>query len=220
MNKLKFKKNDLYNGCLIGAIAHAIIVGRYPELSYEQSWDGINYNLVGDNGIRGTITFNGEECVAAFRNEKNINDNEIENALSFFEEAPESIKSIAKNETLLYLLEIVNKKKVPLITAGFWSEGENIVTSCSEEEIILNGMSIIEKQIMPIEKSILEWKEYYEMEEEEIELLKIIYKKIKTNNGEEIILSKNEIKILGELEEEGLEELKNSFKEMNIYLEI
>ena len=98
MNKLSFKKSDLYNGCLIGAIAHAIVVGKYPELAYEQSWDGISYNLVGDNGVRGTVTFDGDICVAAFRNEKYVNNNRAENVMKFFEEAPENIKSIAEKE--------------------------------------------------------------------------------------------------------------------------
>ena len=219
MNKLSSKKSDLYDGCLIGAIAHAIVVGKYPELAYEQSWDGINYNLVGDNGIRGTLTFDGDICVGVFRNEKYVNNNSIENAMKFFEEAPENIKNIAEKESLLYLLEMVNGKKIPVITAAFWSDGEEMVTPFLGEEIFLNSISIIEKQILPIEESILRWKEYYEMEEEEIELLKIIYDKIKKKSGEKIVLTKDEIKMLGELDEDGIRELKTSFSEMNIYLE-
>jgi hypothetical protein len=56
------------------------------------------------------------------------------------------------------------------------------------------------------------------MEEEKIKLLKIIYDKIKKQNGEKIFLTKDEIKMLGELDEDGIQELKTSFSEMNIYL--
>ena len=114
---------------------------------------------------------------------------------------------------------MVNGKKISVITAAFWGDGEEMVTPFLDEEIFLNSISIIEKQILPIEECILRWKEYYEMEEEEIELLKIIYDKIKKKSGEKIFLTKDEIKMLGEIDEDGIIEIKTSFSEMNIYLE-
>ena len=57
------------NGCILSGIAHAIAVAKFPEISYEHSWDGINYNIQNSEGIRGTITFGKKLCVAAFRNE-------------------------------------------------------------------------------------------------------------------------------------------------------
>ena len=37
--------NQLWEGCIMAGIAHAIGVSKYPMLSNEQSWDGINYSM-------------------------------------------------------------------------------------------------------------------------------------------------------------------------------
>jgi hypothetical protein len=42
----QLNKNNIWNGCILASIAHAIMVAQYPELSYEHSWDGENYNIV------------------------------------------------------------------------------------------------------------------------------------------------------------------------------
>ncbi len=42
--KIEINPQQLYNGCIFMAVAHAVTVGEYPELNYEHSWDGINYS--------------------------------------------------------------------------------------------------------------------------------------------------------------------------------
>lgn len=66
---MQVTKNDIYIGCLIASISHAIMTNVYPELSYEQSWDGANYSIQNSSGMRGTITFENDFCVGAIRNE-------------------------------------------------------------------------------------------------------------------------------------------------------
>lgn len=45
MEKININPKELYQGCMFAAIIHAVLVGEYPELNYEHSWDGINYSM-------------------------------------------------------------------------------------------------------------------------------------------------------------------------------
>ena len=117
---LKWTINQLWNGCILASIAHAIMVAHYPELSYEQSWDGYNYNIQDSAGIKGTITFTNNICVAAFRNDNSIRASiNIKNAINYFNFAPDSIINIALSETLEYLLDNVNGQVCPLVQLLF-----------------------------------------------------------------------------------------------------
>ena len=45
INEVSWRMEELWQGCILASIAHAIMVAHYPELSNEHSWDGINYNI-------------------------------------------------------------------------------------------------------------------------------------------------------------------------------
>lgn len=81
----QFNKNNLWSGCILASIAHAIMVAHYPELSYEHSWDEDNYSIVDDSGGRGTITFKENYFVGAFRND-NFLRTDISTAIDFLRE--------------------------------------------------------------------------------------------------------------------------------------
>ncbi|MEK4700189.1 hypothetical protein MKX47_11380 [Solibacillus sp. FSL R7-0668] len=80
----QLNKNNLWSGCILASVAHAIMVAHYPELSYEHSWDGDNYSVVDDSGGRGTITFKDNYFVGAFRND-NFPRTDISTAIDFFQ---------------------------------------------------------------------------------------------------------------------------------------
>ena len=49
MERIKIKPRQLYQGCILAAIIHAVTVGEYPELNYEHSWNGFNYCMDNSN---------------------------------------------------------------------------------------------------------------------------------------------------------------------------
>ncbi len=55
MKKLNWQREHLWEGCILASIAHAIMVAHYPELSNEQSWDDINYNVQDSLGLEGQL---------------------------------------------------------------------------------------------------------------------------------------------------------------------
>ncbi|SFH40308.1 hypothetical protein SAMN04487776_1133 [Priestia megaterium] len=73
-------KSQIWQGCMLSSIAHAISVAQYPEFANEQSWDGDNYSMQDSQGGRGTITFNQHYCVAAFRDDNSSRIDKHKNA--------------------------------------------------------------------------------------------------------------------------------------------
>ena len=216
INDWEYKQ--LWEGCILASIAHAIMVAQFPFLSNEHSWDNVNYSVQDSNGIRGTVTFVENKLVAAFRNDKRIS-SDIE-ALNYFQGAPKDIIKIAKEETLQYLLEEVNGTVVPLITTAIWGDETTLLSIDTLEELYKNGGELLKRQLMDTHSAIQSWREYYEMNEEQVNLLENLYERKILNPEKIIYLTESEIRMIGIDDEDGLFESKESFNELNIVLEI
>lgn len=191
---------QLYEGCIEAAIAHAVAVGMYPELNYEHSWDGINYCMNDSQGCRATITFHNEYIVAVFQDIHKADWNT--DALSFFSEAPQKIIQLAKDEALQYVLEDVDGNVKPIITAAFWGTWEQLNSMQSLADIIENGGYIIHSQLLPYHDAIDEWRDYYNLDAEQIALIQKIFDQKMNSNGDPLVLQDDELKLLhGDIEE-------------------
>ena len=217
--ELKWTKEQLWKGCMLASIAHAIMVAHYPDLSNEQSWDGINYNVQNSTGARGTVTFHSQYCIAAFRNDNSERiaiKGKIQEADAYFKNAPKEIMNFAEIETLQYLLDNVDGKKVPLITSAFWELTNKLFSIDTFGDMINNGGFLLEKQAMDFEIAIKAWKEYYDMSAQQCDLLESIYMRKVAQPTETLILSKGEISLIGTNDPDGLDESKTSFEEIDI----
>lgn len=213
----QLNKNNIWNGCILASIAHAIMAAQYPELSYEHSWDGENYNIVDGSGGRGTITFKDKYLVGAFRNE-NFTRTDIPAAIDLFMGAPKEVLEIAKNETLEYLLEEDEDGTAsPSVTTAFWGDNDSITSIDSIVKIVQGGGYLLERQFMESDSAFESWRDYYEMTSEQVELLKSIYDRKVNNSDENITLTKKEIEIVGAESPEGLSESMASFEEIGVY---
>jgi hypothetical protein len=214
--EMNWNQKQLWKGCILAGLAHAIMVAKYPLMANEQSWDNLNYSVQDSSGQRGTVSFARQKCVAAFRNDNSERINEIIDLERFFLGAPSDIVDLANKEALQYLLDEVEGKIKPLITTAFWADDSNIHMNDSVEEMFVNGGNLIAYQLMDTEMAIAAWKETYDMNEEQIQLLKSIYERKIENPDSPIILSQQEIRLLGE-DDEGLEESRISFEEMGVF---
>ncbi|AEB75047.1 hypothetical protein [Clostridium botulinum] len=219
MRTINLRKQELWNGCILASIAHAIMVSHYREIANEHSWDGINYSIQDSEGTRGTITFNNDCYVGVFRNDRSERLNKIEISKihsEYFIGAPNSIKQLADKEALQYVLQNINNEIIPLITTAIWGNNKQGFSNDSLEDFMDNGGFLIENQMMNTEDSIREWKEYYDMTEAQCNLLKNIYnRKIKRTN-ENLCLTKNDIDLIGTRDLQGLNESKIAFEEIGI----
>lgn len=221
LNEVLWTREQLWEGCILASIAHAIMVGHYPEIAHEHSWDGINYNVQDSEGTRGTITFHPQCCVAAFRDESSHRISSGDFYWNqYFRTAPSDIIELAQAETLQYLLDHVDGKAIPVITTAFWGQGNKLLSSDSWIEIADNGGAILEIQGMGFDSAIEAWIEYYDMNEEQVSLMRSIYERKILEPNQPLRLLKAEIKMIGSDNQAGLAESKTSFEEIGIVLEL
>lgn len=218
INELVWKRTQLWEGCMLATIAHAIMVAHYPELSNEHSWDGMNYSVQDSSGSRGTITFNSKNCVAAFRNDNSdrISTSNFMEANKYFRGASQEIINLAEVEALQYLLDNIGGKTLPVISTAFWGEDNNLFSTDTFDKMFENGGFLLERQVMGLDSAIEAWKEYYDMSEQQCDLLKCIYERKIVQTTGILMLSQSEIDMIGTDDQEGLEESKTSFLEIDI----
>ncbi|MFR5868887.1 MAG: hypothetical protein ACLUFF_01220 [Acutalibacteraceae bacterium] len=205
----------LKRGCLLACIAHAIVVVQDPEFSYEHSWDGMSYSTI-VGAQRGTVTFYQDgSCIAAFRNERSERLDNFVRAESYFQDAPAPIYQMANEEVLQYLLDDTEEGIKPLITTAFWGKDE-MFSNDSYEEMMDNGGDLLTYQVMDLEDACDGWKEFYDMTEEQIELLKELYWQRIEQLDVPMKLTKEQIKRMGKPSWGGKKESKESFAEIGI----
>lgn len=218
--KLHIDREQLWKGCVLKSIAHAINVAHCPDFSHESSWDGFNYSMQDSQGGQGTITFHPNYTIVCLQDVNSERIDEWIDAKNYFEGAPSEVIDIAKEEALQYVLEEVEGETVPFITTAFWIEDSGAYSIDSFEEMEEHGGFLLEIPLLDTESAIERLEEEYELTEEQIELLQLMYKKKIQSPNEEIKLSKEEVAMIGTEDSEGLEVSKESFEEMNITWEL
>ena len=219
--KLDWEIDQLWNGCILASIAHAIMVAHYPLISNEHSWDGMNYNTNDNAGTRGTVSFSNGCCAAAFRNDNSDRFN-IENprqAIKYFQNAPNRIVELAETETLQFLLYNVAGQVLPVITTTFWGKSNELFTEDTLDDFLQYGGKLLKKQTLDTNKSMNAWKKYYGMTQPQFELMKSIYERKIEDPLIPIFLTLEEINMIGTHEPNGLEESITSFQEIGIHWE-
>lgn len=209
--------SQVWQGVILASVAHAIMVAFYPELAHEHSWDGQNYSVQDTQGGRGTITFQGDDFVGVFRCNMNYYIDDLE---SYFVDVPNHLKALAQNEALQYMLLEVDGKSVPIITTAFWSAENRVFTMDVLEQFQMNGGYLIMNSIDDTEAAIATWEEYYEMNDLQLKLLRILYEKRISRPSEKIIISKQEINMICASEEDALDECQTSFEEIGMFFEV
>lgn len=210
--KQAINPQKLYHGCLFAAIIHAILVGEYPELNYEHSWDGLNYSMNNSHGCRGTITFHPRYIVAVFRDDSKIIPGK--DAYDYLCGMPEEILAIAQSEALQYILENVNGEVKPVITAAFWGTWKELSGSQTWDEIWENGGYILENQLLPHRQSLARWDDYYGLSDGQMRLAQSLLDRKLTAAGTPVFLSSQEAgNLYGDREE-----CTVSLQELNIFL--
>lgn len=216
----QIKLDKLRQGCLLASIAHAVMVGKYPELSNEHSWDGISYSTQDSGGCRGTITFFEDKVVAVFQDYSQIDyDNYTEELIyKNFEGADELIIDIAQKEALQYVLEYVNGKVMPYISTAFWGDKGQIWSNSNYENLMKKSGNIIEKHLLSLNEGLGAWQEYYDMSQEQRNLVELLFNKKTLIGNKDMVLTKDEEKKLVDFFGEDIYECEESLNELSIYI--
>lgn len=213
---LSFK--TLYEGCYLASISCAVMSAKFSELSFEHYWDGNNYSVQDGFGSRGIVTFQNNFCVCAFRADNSERLNNSYPYTHYFENCPDRIFQLAEEEALQYLLDENNGVILPVITACFWSNGNTLESNDSWHDIFSNGGDILIPQLSAFEIGLEHWKNYYEMDLEELNLVVRLFKERVSKPNQDIRLE-GAIEILSRYGPEGLNEAKQLLESMRIYLD-
>src|SRR6478609_884435 len=216
MEKINWNKTQIWQGCMLSSIAHAISVAQYPEFANEHSWDGDNYSVQDSQGGRGTITFNKHYCVAAFRDENSNRIDEYKDALDYLKEAPWEVQQLAESEALQYLLDEIDGNIAPVITTAFWCIQEEVYSQDPFHVMIEHGGFLLNKETMEIESAIDELQEYHDLSEKQVYLLKSLFTRKISKPLETIVLTEEEVLMIEAEDEEALSESRISFEEIGI----
>lgn len=183
--------NNLRNNCIYASIIHALMLVRYPELDYEQSWDDNNYSIV-CNGARVTFSFRKADfCVIAFRcNEYSIVDN-----CKLKENFSEELYDFAMSEALQYLLENKNGYIKPCISGMICLYNSKLIQYPSNSISQLYSSVLLVKCLFDSYDSVAKYlSEYYEMDKRQMEYAYHIYKEFVSQNGARMFVRACELK--------------------------
>ncbi|QDT31912.1 hypothetical protein [Thalassoglobus polymorphus] len=216
----------VYPGVMLGTVAHAVAVARYPSLSHEQSWDGGNYCIQDSDGSRGTISFDRSTFVAAFFSEESERNPFVRGSQCHVEDylagLSGEIKSLAYNEAFQYLLQDWDGGSQPIVTSVFWGDSKSDYIQASEnwDSVYRNGAYLIEKQLSPFDKALYLWADYFQFSRKELVLVQSIYQQKMKVGDSDLHLSHSEVNALRAMaiNEDSLNECEESFSEINISL--
>lgn len=200
--------SQLWEGCILATIAHAIFIAQHPELGHEQSWDGLNYNIQDSQGALGTITFGDEGTVGAFFDSHSSRNPFAAGVAADLDERfagmPSALRALAERETLQYLLQDFDGNNVSLVTAAFWSEKTRLVAAEPWPDVISNGAHLIQFQLRPVDEAIVAWQSHYGFNATEVELLRSVYERKISTGKERVVLTDTEKEILRKGDSQGL----------------
>jgi hypothetical protein len=204
----EFIKTNLWKGSVLGTIAYAVWVIQHPNLSNEQSWDGINYNIQNNMGAYGTITFASQGIVAAFfdlHSSKNpfMSDGDYDQN-RFLNGIPKELLSLAKEETLQYLIQEYRDEEIPIITTAFWSKNDYLIAAESWKKVFNNGAHLIQNQLLEIEAAIIQWQVNYDLSDLQIDLVFGLFIRRMENPNHPVIFTSQEVATLITHGDEGI----------------
>lgn len=175
MKKKIFKgltRDTLYKRCIMGQIAHAIMVPKFTLLSAAQSWDGMNYNFMDFEGIRGTISFAKDAYVCVIQNVEKLIKGEREILSKLLNGAAKEICELAASEALLYLMIQDDEGDISAATAAFWGDNENTYSNAEEDDLLEDSNNSLYPFLCSEEDAREYWMETYEMATAQAALMK------------------------------------------------
>lgn len=226
-----FFTRDIFDGCLLGSIAHAVFTARAPHLSHEQSWEGRNYNVQNSAGSRGTVSFgqSDDEFVAAFyyedssRNPLRLSENPSSLTNYLFTTMPRQHQLLAQ-EVTQYLLQDVGASPQPVITSAFWSDRESgmVVANEAWPEVFSHGACLIEIQLLPRQSAIHRWRKEFALTDDEVNTVLILFERRRSEGTSMVEIQPEQVELLRAIAdgEEGMAACRESFEEIGFRIPI
>jgi hypothetical protein len=207
-------------GAVLGSIVHATVQPRFAM--FFEGWMGDVHQLNDWEGTSGVVVHFTGGAVGAFYDVHSVHQRAwlLENQQSFFRGMPVDLRAIADKLALQYMLQDVDGKVVPLVTAVFWSTGERLSAAVPWEEFMENGGHILRTHLMDRAASLAEWAMGYGMTAEEVALAERVFDRKQAAKSSWIDLTEDEARWLEEHAEkpEGMKQCRKSFSEIGVFV--
>lgn len=200
MKRYDLTIDRLWEGCVYSFLIHAIATQKFPEFSYEKSWDQLNFSFNNTCGVRGTISFSGKKCFGAIRNDsfaKYYYAGERINKILRKKTEPD-LAELAKNEALLYLLDIVpfSEEPVPVVTSMFTCDSTGLCDLIGKKKQFERDFEAISACRYPLDRNYI--KEMWELTDPQIQLAEQLFQLRRAGFSEPIVLTKEQIQTISE----------------------
>lgn len=177
----EISRTRLYEGALLGTIAHAIWIVQNPEFAFEHSWEDGVYNVNDSTGGLGSIAFDEDNAVGVFF-DASVAENPIE-VSPLFDGLPGELDDL-KAEALAYMHQRVDGgDSAPMATTAFWTDSGRLAASDPWSDVLRKGAHLVRIQLLPHEEAIEAWRENYGFSDTDVDLLLRIFDERRHRNG-------------------------------------
>ena len=219
-----YSLRQLWEGAILGSIAHAVAVSRFPVVANEQSWHGEVYNVQDSGGSRGTICFECDDdgfpvrCAGAVfslaSDRRALVDGIPVDPSRYLSEAGSKCVSLA-HESLRYLLDDFNGRTLPWVTGGFWAESNECRSQDTWDSFLSHGGHLLELQFKNYDQAMHDWISAFSLSSSEVDMIHNLYgKKLKCPYGFEMLTREQMAVIEGN--KVGIAECRESLIELRI----
>lgn len=210
----------LRSGALLGSIVHATVQPRF-EMWFE-GWIGDVYQLNNWEGANGVVVFFHGGAIGGFYDVHSRHKWEwlLKNQEFFFQGMPADLRSIADKLVLQYLLQEVDGKIIPVVTAVCWATEGTLTAAVPWSEFMDNGGHILRIHLMERQAALTEWTEGYQLTAEEVDFAERIFDRKQTAKSSWVDLTDSEVRWLEDQAEtpKGMQQCRKSFSEIGVFV--
>lgn len=211
---------SLRSGALLGSVVHATVQPRFDM--YFEGWNGDVYQMNDWEGTYGVVVFFHGGAVGGFYDVHSSHEWKwlLKNQESFFQGMPADLRPIADKVLLQYLLQEVEGKIIPLVTAVFWADGDLLTAAVPWSEFMDNGGHILRIHLMERHAALNEWTDGYELTPGEVEFAERIFDRKQAAKSSWIDLTESEARWLESRAEapKGMQQCRKSFSEIGVFV--
>lgn len=219
MTDLQYTRQALWRGSILATIGHATWTMAHPDLAYEQSWEGNNYNVSDSMGAYGTVNFGKGGTVGLFFTagctHPIVGGDVIRSTL--FQSLPPFERPYL-DEALQYMLQERDGTSVSIVTSGFWSDSDQLISAVPWPETLANGAHLIQTQLLPAQVALKVWQRDYDLSRLLTELVWSLFERRINAPDRMVTLTPDELTGLIIEGSEGWEQSHTLFQQIGIIL--
>jgi hypothetical protein len=192
---------QLRHGILLGCIADALYSVAHNVSYAGRSWDGDTYQDDNEQGELWAAAFTPAGAVAVFysseseRNPFPRGSPPYDQSL-YFRGMPASLET-AKERALSWMMNLDWTAGGPkVITSAMWADAEQFEATEPWEVVFRNSLWACHKQLLPLTVAIIEWRNEFDLNDEEAAVLRSLYERRVASNEATVSVTARDREVL------------------------